>query len=150
MDFPGFYSQQSAMSDPGEFAYLFDGFPRELVKIKKIIQGLIFHFWDGNLFGYKIPFARLLEVETRYVEKMLRNLISKEASALEISRAPDKKIIGSCRDYALLFCSVLRHQGIPARVRVAFNLFFFKDAYHDQVILEYWNSDKNHGNRAKL
>ncbi len=137
-----YYIQQSAMSDPGKWKNLFDDFPLDLPSIKEIIQGLILHFWEGGALGYKIPLQRLKEVETRYVHKMLEILMSRDSRSLLFSRTLKNKIVGSCRDFALLFCSILRHRGIPARVRVAFNLYYLKDFYHDQVILEYWNENK--------
>jgi len=103
---------------------------------------LFLHFWDGSFYNYQIPLKRLSDIETRYVEKMLEKIIALDNAELIKERALDKRIVGSCRDYATLFCAILRYHGIPARTRVAFSAFYFKQYYHDEVILEYWNEAK--------
>ncbi len=137
-----FYRQQSPVTDPKKFSYLFEVFPRDVEAIKFLLQGLILHFWDGSFYNYQIPFKRLFDIETRYVEKILEKMIRLDDSELTKERSLDKRIVGSCRDYATLFCAILRYQGIPARTRVAFSAFYFKDYNHDEVILEYWNIAK--------
>lgn len=137
-----FYKKQSLMTDPKEFEYLFEPLPCEVAAIKSLLQGLILHFWDGSFYDYQIPLKRLLDIETRYVEKMLKKIIELDDAKLLKERPLDRRIIGSCRDYATLFCAILRYHGIPARTRVAFSAFYFKDYYHDEVILEYWNETK--------
>lgn len=137
-----FYKQQSRFTDPKLFAYLFEALPKDIAAIKLLLPNLILHFWDGRFYDYRIPFKRLFDIETRYVEKMLEKIIQLDSSPLTQSRPLDKRLVGSCRDYATLFCAILRHQGIPARTRVAFSAFYFKDYYHDEVILEYWNEVK--------
>ncbi len=137
-----FYKKQSPVTDPKEFGYLFEALPRDVAEIKSLLQGLILHFWDGSFYDYQIPFKRLFDIETRYVEKMLEKMIRLDDSELTQTRPLDKRIVGSCRDYATIFCAILRYQGIPARTRVAFSAFYFKDYKHDEVILEYWNAAK--------
>ncbi|WP_399894900.1 transglutaminase-like domain-containing protein [Streptomyces sp. BBFR51] len=45
-----------------------------------------------------------------------------------------------CRDFALLYCSFLRHAGIPARLRSGFADYFGPDGFHgDHVVTEYWD-----------
>lgn len=142
MDSIKFYKRQSAMTDPGDFAPLFDCIPDDIGLIKSLVDGLILHFWDGSIYNYQIPYKKLLDIETRYVSKMLKKIGDSDTAPLTIARPFDKRIVGSCRDYATLFCSILRHKGIPARTRVAFSTFYFKEYNHDEIVLEYWNVDK--------
>jgi hypothetical protein len=137
-----FYKKQSLVTDPKGFAYLLQSFPCDVASIKILLQGLILHLWDGSFYNYQIPLKRLFDIETRYVEKMLEKMIQLDSAELTKERPLDKRIVGSCRDYATLFCAILRYQGIPARTRVAFSAFYFKDYNHDEVILEYWNEAK--------
>lgn len=137
-----FYKKQSVMTDPKAFAYLFKSLPQDIATIKALLQGLILHFWDGGFYNYQIPLKRLFDIETRYVEKMLNKIIQLDNSDLIHERSLDKRIVGSCRDYATLFCAILRYHGIPARTRVAFSAFYFENYNHDEVILEYWDKMK--------
>lgn len=138
-----FYRCHSTFTDPSSFSYLFDDLPRDVGSIKSLLQGLILHFWDGSLFDYQIPLKRIFDIETRYVSKMLEKIVSLDDSSLLLERDLDRRLVGSCRDYAVLFCAILRHHGVPARTRVAFSSYYFKDSNHDEVILEYWNDEKS-------
>jgi hypothetical protein len=40
-------------------------------------------------------------------------------------------------------CSILRHQGIPARARCGFGTYFLPDHLEDHWVCEYWNEEKN-------
>lgn len=137
-----FYKKQSIITDPKNFGYLFDVLPHDVSSIKSLLQGLILHFWDGRFYDYPIPLRRLLDIETHYIEKILKKIIELDGSELTRERTLENRIIGSCSDYATLFCSILRHKGIPSRNRVAFSAFYFKEYYHDEVILEYWDNSK--------
>lgn len=138
-----FYTLQSVMTDPRNFSYLFHDIPKDVCFIKALLQDIILHFWDGKMHDYSIPFKRVFDIETRYVEKMLEKIIALDNSSLKNFRHLDRRIVGSCRDYAVLFCSILRYHGIPVRTRVAFSAYYFKEYNHDEVVLEYWNKDKN-------
>lgn len=137
-----FYKKQSLITDPKKFGYLFKSLPCDIAMIKSLLQGLILHFWDGNFYNYQIPLKRLSDIDLRYVEKMLEKIIRLDNAELIKARSLDRRMVGSCRDYATLFCAILRYHGIPARTRVAFSAFYFKQYYHDEMILEYWNQAK--------
>jgi len=55
-------------------------------------------------------------------------------------RAPDRRLVGTCRDYAALFAAVLRHHGIPARARCGFGRYFTPGRFEDHWVGEYWNA----------
>ena len=86
---------------------------------------------------------RLYDIEIRYVSKMLEKLMGLSTLPLTMERNLSARMVGSCRDYATLFCAILRYHGVPARTRIAFSSFYFKNYYHDEVILEYWNNKKH-------
>lgn len=142
MDSLDFYKKHSVVTNPEEYGYLFDEIPLNISSVKALLTGLILHFWDGDIYNYQIPFKRLFDIETRYVSKMLKKIWDLDNTTLMSKRPLDKRIVGSCRDYSTLFCSILRHHGIPARTRVAFATYYFDKYNHDVVILEYWNYEK--------
>lgn len=135
-----FYRTQSKFSDPGCYEHLFINSPTALTEIKQIIQGLLFHFLDGTGYLTKIPRARLAEIELRYVEAILQQMMYLNQQPLKQPRKLQDKLLASCRDYSLLACSILRQQGVPARLRVVFNTYSRSHIFHDQVVLEYWNN----------
>jgi hypothetical protein len=135
-----FYTTQSGLSNPGSYRYLFDSLPSDLYLIKEILQGLLLHFLESAAFPEIIPPSRLSELDLRYVESMLQKIIFLDQRALSIAREMPRKLISSCRDFSLLACSILRHHGIAARLRVVFNAYYNPLIFHDQLILEYWHA----------
>src|SRR5690606_26618369 len=45
--------------------------------------------------------------------------------------------VGTCRDFALMLCAMLRHRGVPARVRCGFADYFSSNGREDHWICEY-------------
>lgn len=97
-----------------------------------------------HFYGFALPPERKHEAETRFVETILSRIQELEKSPLTIPRLPEKKFAGTCRDFALLLCAMLRHHQIPARVRCGFESYFLpgKEMY-DHWVCEYWNAQEN-------
>lgn len=87
--------------------------------------------------------------ETLPLAARLKQIGDADAGPLMIGRATDKRAVGTCRDYALMFCGMLRHQGVPARVRCGFAAYFRKD-WEDHWICEYWRGGRWHRADAQL
>lgn len=140
-----FYAGQSAFSAPGRHARLYDELPGEVRALAEVARGLMIHRVEGEIFGYGIPEDRLHnDAETRYLDDILGIIMERGAGSLTRARAPEDRFVGICRDFALSFCSFLRHQGVPARLRSGFADYFGSDGFHfDHVVTEYW--DDRHG-----
>src|SRR5687768_12914826 len=46
-----YYAGQSAITDPGRFAYLFDDLPRDVGGVARVVQGLLMHPAAARLYG---------------------------------------------------------------------------------------------------
>jgi hypothetical protein len=68
-------------------------------------------------------------------------LQARDALELDEARAPARREIGTCRDFALTLCSFLRAKGIPLRLRCGF-ASYFGDGWEDHWICEYWDTKK--------
>jgi hypothetical protein len=67
----------------------------------------------------------------------------RESTPLTAARALENRFVGICRDFSLLHCSLLRHAGIPARIRSGFADYFGDDGFHcDHVVTEYWDAER--------
>ena len=44
-----------------------------------------------------------------------------------------------CSHYALLACGIMRHHGVPSRLRVGFATYFGPELYPDHWLCEYWD-----------
>ncbi|WP_432939152.1 transglutaminase-like domain-containing protein [Kribbella sp. CA-253562] len=132
------YATQTAYSDPGRYAELFDALPGDLPGVTAVVQNVVIHYRCGIEFSGE----RLEEVNNRWVEAILDADQRRHGTPLAVPRAVEDRVAGCCRDYALLLVSALRHQGIPARTRIGFASYFRPGWNVDHVIAEYWNGER--------
>jgi len=139
-----FYADQSTFSDPGDLVARYADLPRDPGQLALIVRGLLIHRGEGGLFDHTHPEDRLHnDAETRYVDDILRLLVERNPSELSVRREPGDRFVGTCRDFALLHVSFLRHLGVPARVRSGFADYFRADDFHcDHVVTEYWDTGR--------
>jgi hypothetical protein len=143
LDPQGYYLDQSAITDPGEYAALLDDLPSDVGGLCRVVQGLIIHHLDGaRLLGYTVPQERLQELDTCSVAEMLERICDLDDGPLTEERPPERRLAGCCRDFATLLCSLVRHQGIPARVRSGFARYFDPGFNYDHMLVECWDASQ--------
>lgn len=135
-----FYKDQSDTSNPKEFSFLFDSLPDSIPELCEIVHGVISHRDSSELYGLELTEKRKMEGETRYVDLILKLIYDQEKAPLTKKREPIKRFAGTCRDFALLLCSILRYKGIPARIRCGYANYFTAGRYEDHWVCEYFNS----------
>lgn len=59
---------------------------------------------------------------------------------LRAARRLDRRVIGTCRHFAVLSCAFLRARGIAARARCGFATYFQPGLAVDHWITEYWHN----------
>lgn len=143
MDPRTFYATQSAVTDPGRMTQLYNHLPDDLPSLRRIARGLVVHYRADDLKAIGIPDERVSEINTRYAETMLRRLLELDARSLTAPRPQATAIVGCCRDYTVLFLSMLRHQGIPARGRIGFASYFVPGWFLDHEVAEVWDTHEN-------
>jgi hypothetical protein len=121
---------------------MFRGLPKDLLSLCRCIQGVFIHPWvpKGKVHG--IPRNRFGDMKIRFVESMLAHLQELENRPLDQARPLETRFVANCRDFAVLLCSALREQHVPARVRYGFSTYFAKNFLTDHVICEYWKADE--------
>ncbi|MBW8794641.1 MAG: transglutaminase domain-containing protein [Streptomyces sp.] len=135
------YLKQTPYSDPGSLDLR--GLPDDPGRLAGIVRDAVVHRGEGGRFGYDIPEQRLRDdAESRYVTEMLRVLRERSDRPLTEPRTPEERFVGTCRDFALLHCSLLRATGTPARLRCGFATYFGEDGFHDDHwVVEYLAED---------
>ena len=154
-EFLDYYRVQSDLSNPGKYVCLYDNLPDDIPSIVKVVQNTIIHFfWTTTDKTYGISLKDIeatgrdpnKEHNQRRIEEKLSTLISIKDAPLTEPREPIERVVGNCRDFALLLTSILRHKGIPARERSGVARYFYpppKDFHEDHFITEYWNKQEN-------
>ena len=140
-----YYAQQSAITDPYMYSHLFDPLPPDLPNLVKTVQGLAVSLQWEDAYALDTPRERHREIYLRTVPEMLKRILELDPSPLEMKRQPEKRKVSLCRDFAVLLVSMLRHQGVPTRVRVGFAGYYRAETprYWDHRIAEYWDRELN-------
>src|SRR6478672_8042331 len=112
MDGLEYYATHGPLTEPGKFAGELAALPADLQANCRFIQGIVLHADWAALYG--VSDAGLSRVTLPVAERM----------ALAKQLLPEKKTSGTCRDFALMLCSILRQRGTPARVRCGFATYF--------------------------
>jgi hypothetical protein len=134
-----YYAAQSAVTDPAEYKNLYDNLPDDIPALCRVVQGLLFHMHWSDAYGIKLTEEQKAEVKIRKVTRQIKRILELDNSPLTKVRPPEKKIVGTCRDYAALLTSFLRYKGVPARMRVGFATYFTPGHYEDHYLCQYWN-----------
>jgi Transglutaminase-like superfamily len=91
---------------------------------------------DATALG--VPEARLDEQSVRPALRLVDALLALDRAPLDVPRRPERRVVGTCRHFAVLSCALLRHRGIPARARCGFATYFQPGRGVDHWITEYW------------
>jgi hypothetical protein len=134
-----YYTQHGIMTDPGNYAYLYEDLPSEIPELCKIVQGAMIHIFWTRAYGVDLSEKRKEEVQIRNVRDKLARIEALDKHPLTAARELNNKLVGNCRDFAVLLTSLLRHKGIPARARCGFARYFTPGRHEDHWVCEYWN-----------
>jgi hypothetical protein len=133
-----YYAAHSRITDPGEQAALLDDLPREIPALVRVVLDLVLHPKVAHHEGLELSPERLRDQERRTVPRMLQRLVELDPRPLTAPRPPERRLVGNCRDFAVLFCAALRHQGRAARLRNGFATYFYPDFFTDHWVCECW------------
>jgi hypothetical protein len=128
----------SLMSDPAAYAAAIADLPSDIGVLNGIVQGVLVH--SDWLSEYGLDESRLPAVSrtTLPTADRLADILAKDPQALQIRRPSDRRAIGTCRDFALMLCSILRGKGVPSRLRCGFAAYF-GSGWEDHWVCEYWD-----------
>lgn len=93
----------------------------------------------GDAAALGVPGPRLDERNLRPARQLVDALLAQHRAPLDQPRRPERRVVGTCRHFAVLSCALLRHRGIPARARCGFATYFQPGQGLDHWITEYWH-----------
>ncbi len=135
-----FYARPGRITDPHEYAALFDGLPTNIPALCKVVQGLLIHVFLAEEMGARLSEERKQELNLRMVAKQLARIQEFDPRPLTEPRPIDQRLVCNCRDFSVMLTAMLRHQGVPARARCGFATYFKGNSYEDHWVCEYWNA----------
>jgi hypothetical protein len=132
-----YYASHSTFSTPGRHAALFNTLPSDPAGIAGIIQGLvIYEHVTESFYGCPLPEVRRAESHIRPLEKIIDAILALDGRPLDVSRPPERRLVGICRHFMLLATVILRHHGVPARGRGGFGAYFQPGTFEDHWLCE--------------
>jgi hypothetical protein len=132
------YAGHSALTDPGRYAALIGGLPLDIPVLCRTLHGLLIHeAWIERQGLNPAAFSGQSRATLPVVQR-LEQLLLIDPSPLTIARPAESRALTTCRDFSLMLCAILRHHGVPARIRCGFGRYFAGFPYHDHWVCEYW------------
>jgi hypothetical protein len=137
------YAHHSRWSDPGRHAAGLAALPVDPAVLTEIVGGVILHPLHAAAKGSAEP-------ELRRVVDIIDAVLAKDGRPLSQTRETGRRVLGTCRNYALLACAILRQHGLPARLRVGFADYFTPGFAEDHWVCEYHDGNAWHLLDAEL
>jgi hypothetical protein len=136
-------------ADPGpltgltiEQVHLVRGLGLEPLDLCRLAQGLLVAPLDA--LGAGLPEQRLAERNLRPANALLQRALElDDREPLDHPRPPERRVVGTCRHFAVLATALLRSVGVPARARCGFAAYFVPPEKVDHWIVELWSSDEH-------
>ncbi len=146
-DAPHFYLQQTNYTRiRDKYAALYSALPTDLSELCRLIKCQLIHPSSMKEFAGELPPGRKCEDDI-YVtaSEMLGGLMRRNPAGLVYERKPAERLIVTCRHHAVLLTSMLRSQGVAARVRAGFCTYVSapdSNMSTDHWICEVWNAEE--------
>src|SRR5688572_1515636 len=118
-----FYATQSHWTDPGEFGRLYPA----VLRVDEMAEAgcrLVWHQGWLRRHDADPPSGSETDIDQRLVRVLLSRVLARDGRPLTERRAGSACYIGTCRDTAILACSLFRHHHVPARLRAGFAGYF--------------------------
>lgn len=134
------YTTQSSRTDPGEFVALYDGLPRSLDSLCRLVKCQLIHPMEARQMNLP-PDKPSQDGEILDVADMLAELMALDSTGLTCQRKISGRLVVACYHHAMLLASILRYQGIPVRLRAGFSRYYEKQAKvrFGHIICEAWD-----------
>jgi hypothetical protein len=129
------------MSDPGDLRGHLTALPHDVPALCEIIHGTLIHRAWAQAYGWAFPDDRMQDAQARSTRATLERIFALDARALTEPREPEKRFAGTCRDFSLMLCAMLRVRGVPARARCGFGRYFVPGQFEDHWVCEHWDAE---------
>ena len=135
-----YYRVPEAMTRLDKHLDFINWLTNDIQAICQVVQDLLIHDLWLDRYGIGLHDEQLHHLKIADMEDLLDKAAAIDSRSLAIARAPEKRVIGCCREFATLFCAILRCKGIPARSHCGFATYLANPGYYeDHWICEYWD-----------
>jgi hypothetical protein len=136
----GYFAAPGPLTDLSAQRGRVGALPTALGDLCGLVQGVVVHPFLAHLYGLPASALRLDELEIRRVSDMVERILALDARPLAEPRPPERRMVGNCRHFSVLLCSLLRAQGVPVRARCGFGAYFNPMTFEDHWVCEVWDA----------
>lgn len=136
-----YFATPSAITAGGRYAQTLEAVPGDLAALAAVAQGLVLHEHFAPFYGVTPTEEARASVHVRPVEELIALALALDDRPLHQARPPDRRVLGNCRHFTVLFVALLRARGIPARARCGFGGYFIDGRYEDHWVAEVWDAE---------
>jgi hypothetical protein len=135
-----YYARPGVMTGLGEYTKMLEGLPSDVGELCRVVQANLLHIFWAERYGRSLTDEEKQAVGIRPVSRKLALIQARDSRPLAGARSLEERQAGNCRDFSTLLCAILRHQGVPARARCGFGVYFMPGHFEDHWVCEYWNT----------
>ncbi|MBY5791297.1 transglutaminase domain-containing protein [Rhizobium leguminosarum bv. viciae] len=136
-----FYTRPGQMTSAGPHAPALAAL-KGVGAVAAAVHGTLLHEAWAPRYNQPLTPARRAQSHTRPAREILDTIMAIDPAPLDIPRPPEKRSIGVCRHFTVLACAALKAQGVPARARCGFGMYFEAGKGIDHWIAEYWDGER--------
>ncbi len=136
------YAEPGPLTDLGTVSRdVLDGVPSDELGICRCVRRLFISPLAATALGVKAD--RLSQRNIRPARALAAALLELDPAPLDVPRPPERRVVGTCRHFAVMSCALLRSRNIPARARCGFGAYFIPNRGFDHWITEYWHDGEH-------
>lgn len=129
------YLHLSRLTDPQENVSMLDELPSDVEAICDIANKQVLHY--RLLSQNKIPRSEWKNSSAHYdIRDILDTLRTKGSGDLGLDRSLEDRVLSNCVKESIFLTALLRHRGIPARIRVG----YLTNLYKGDKAIEFWQN----------
>jgi len=136
------FTRPSPMTAGAHHADAVAALPADPTRLADTIHHLLVHQHWARRYAVAETAERRAQVQLRSVPDMLDALLAIDDSPLHEPRPPQLRLMAVCRHYSVLAVAALRANGIPARARCGFGMYFTPRKGVDHWIVEIWTGQR--------
>jgi hypothetical protein len=133
-----YYAEPGILTRLDRYRPFIDWLTDDVRAICQVVQGILIHDSWIEQYGAPLDWSHSYDSKIAYMEDLLDKALHLDSRSLSLPRSPEQRVVCCCREFATLFCAILRSKGIPARSRCGFGLYFAEGYYEDHWMCEYW------------
>jgi hypothetical protein len=133
-----YYAEPGIITRLDRYTPFLDWLADDVRAICQVVQGILIHDSWIERYGAPLDWSHSYDTKIAYMEDLLDKALQLEPRSLALPRSPEQRVVCCCREFATLFCAILRYKGIPARSRCGFGLYFAPGYFEDHWMCEYW------------